>query len=272
MIPLKTRRLQQSLTKKILPMKLTDSHCHIHDPQFFPDGSEDVYTRALNDSVHRMLCVGIDIQSSRSAVDFAETHDHVWAIVGVHPHDASLGVLVVEQLKALLASKKVIGIGEIGLDYHYNHSSEREQADMLHAQLTLAAETALPVSFHVRSSFDDFWPIFRQYKLRGGVLHSYTDTMSNMELGLSEGLMIGVNGIATFAPDVAEVIQQVPIDRLLLETDAPYLTPSPNRGKINESRYIRQIAEFIAQQRGSSLAEISEATEANCNQLYFSNQ
>lgn len=248
----------------------TDSHCHIHDPQFFPEGAEDIYARAIEVGVHRMLCVGTDVQSSRAAVKFAETHDNAWAIVGIHPHDASVGLAAVEQIKSLLASQKVVGIGEIGLDYHYNHSSKRDQADMLHAQLTLAVDSDLPVCFHVRAGFDDFWPIFSQYRLRGGVLHSFTDTLANMERGLSEGLMVGVNGIATFADEIAGVIEQVPLGRILLETDAPYLTPSPNRGKINESRYIRHIAEFIAQQHNVSLEEVSVATEANCDQLYFS--
>ncbi|NCU30212.1 TatD family deoxyribonuclease [Candidatus Saccharibacteria bacterium] len=249
---------------------LTDSHCHIHDPEFFPDGAEDIYLRSLDEGVYRMICVGTDVRSSQLAVEFAEAHDNVWAIVGIHPHDASVGLEAVEQLRPLLSSPKVVGIGEVGLDYHYNHSSKRDQAIILHAQLTLAVEASLPVCFHIRSGFDDFWPIFNQYKLRGGVLHSFTDSLSNMEQGLSDGLMVGINGIVTFANDIASIVQHAPLNRILLETDAPYLTPSPNRGKINESRYIRQIAEFVAQQRDISLKEVSKVTEANCDQLYFS--
>ena len=249
---------------------LSDSHCHIHDPQFFPGGGDDVYVRALESGIHRIICVGTDIESSRHAVEFAEKHERAWAIVGIHPHDASVGLGAVEQLKPLTASPKVVAIGEIGLDYHYEHSPKNIQLDMLHAQLTLATEVDLPVCFHVRSGFDDFWPVFGQYKLRGGVLHSYTDNLSNMDKGLSEGLLIGINGIATFANDVAEVEQHAPLDRILLETDAPYLTPSPHRGKINEPIYIRQIAEFVAAQRNLSIQDIAQATETNCDRLYFS--
>lgn len=251
-------------------VKFTDSHCHIHDPEFFPEGGEDQYIRALEAGIHRVICVGTDVKSSEAAVAFAESHENAWAIVGIHPHDASLGLGSVEQLKPLLASPKTIGIGEIGLDHHYDHSPRQVQAEMLHAQLTMATEAELPVCFHVRSAFDDFWPIFSQYKLVGGILHCYTDNLSNMEKGLSAGLLVGVNGISTFAPDVTEVLDHAPTARILFETDAPYLTPSPNRGKINEPMYIRQIAEFTAARRNLSLDELSLATETNCEQLYFS--
>lgn len=248
----------------------TDTHCHVHDLQFYAEDSRsDYYERSLEAGVHRMICVGTDVESSRAAVEFSENHEYTWAIVGIHPHEAKVGVSAVQSIKQLFSSKKVVGIGEIGLDYYYNHSTPAQQYDMLHAHLELATETKLPISFHVRDGFDDFWPIFDQYKGLRGVLHSYTDNLSNMEQALSRDLWIGVNGISTFAKERDEVNRAVPLQKILLETDAPFLTPKPNRGKINEPAFVRLVANYIADLRSISPRELSDATELSAQQLYF---
>ncbi|MFZ1812500.1 MAG: TatD family hydrolase [Candidatus Saccharimonadales bacterium] len=171
----------------------------------------------------------------------------------------------------------IVAIGEIGLDYFYDNSPREQQIDMLHAQIELALEHNLPVIFHVReasslegrtSVWDDFWPIFDQYKGLRGVLHSFTDNLSNMEAALSRGLLIGVNGIATFARDRQEVYRAIPYEKILLETDAPYLTPVPHRGKVNEPALLQHVAEHIANLQSINLQELSRATEASATHLF----
>ncbi len=166
------------------------------------------------------------------------------------------------------SSARIVGIGEIGLDYYYTHSPRDIQIEMLEKQITLATEHDLPISFHVREAFDDFWPIFDNFRGLRGVLHSYTDNLSNMEKALSRGLLIGVNGISTFARDKQELYKVIPYQKMLLETDAPYLTPHPHRGKINEPALLRHVANYIANLQSINLQELSRATEASATTLF----
>ncbi len=249
-------------------LRFTDTHCHIHDPEFFPDGGQAEYERALEAGVHRMLCVGTDVRSSQQAVTFASIHEAAFAVIGIHPHDAKVGLGAVDELKKIVPGS-VVGIGEIGLDYHYDNSPRAEQREMLHAQLELAKQHDLPISFHIRDAFDDFWPIFDQYQGLRGVLHSYTDNLSNMEKGLSRGLLVGINGITTFAEDRIPIANAVPLESILLETDAPFLTPKPHRGTVNEPAFVTYVARFVAELRSISPQELSHITEKNAQKLFF---
>ena len=257
-------------------MKLIDSHCHLHDTEFFSEGREEVYARAIEAGV-AMFCVGTDERSSREAVDFAESHDDTWAIVGVHPHEAKGGWADIERLlrencgaRVARGGASIIGIGEIGLDYFYTHSSRERQIRALEAQLQLATDYGLPVSFHVREAFDDFWPVFENFHGVRGVLHSFTDTQTNLDRGFSRGLYVGVNGISTFTRDAAQrnLYATIPLERMLVETDAPYLTPVPLRGKMNEPGYVRLVVDFWAQKRGISFDELAHATTQNARRLF----
>ncbi len=246
----------------------TDTHCHIHEESY--EESEHAYIRALDAGIHQILCVGTDIKSSYEAVEFAETHDNAWAIIGIHPHEAKkeAGQLVkLEQLAS--RSSKIVGIGEIGLDYYYTHSPREDQVALLRLQIELARLHNLPISFHVREAFDDFWPIFESYKGLRGVLHSYTDTVPNLLKAVSKGLYIGVNGISTFAKDKKEVYSTIPLESLLLETDAPFLTPAPHRGKVNEPAFVTHVAQYICDLRSITPQELSRATERNAQTLFF---
>ena len=257
-------------------MKLIDSHCHLHDTEFFSEGREEVYARAIEAGV-AMFCVGTDERSSREAVEFAESHDDTWAIVGVHPHEAKGGWADIERVlrencgsRVARGEASIIGIGEIGLDYFYTHSSREQQIHALEAQLQLATDYDLPVSFHVREAFDDFWPVFENFHGVRGVLHSFTDTQANLDRGFSRGLYVGVNGISTFTRDTAQrnLYATIPLERMLVETDAPYLTPVPLRGKMNEPGYVRLVVEFWAQKRGISFDELAHATTQNARRLF----
>lgn len=266
-------------------MTFTDTHCHIHEHSY--QDADKALARAESAGVRRLICVGTDEVTSAEAVRFAESHENCWASVGLHPHEAKNGLEAVAQLEELLKSKsqnpsstKIVAIGECGLDYFYEHSSKDIQIEMFHAQMKLAQHYDLPVIFHVRdassgerrnSVWDDFWPIFDQYPGTRGVLHSYTDTTDNLTKGLDRGLYIGVNGISTFTNVDAqrEMYAAIPLKKLLLETDAPFLTPVPHRGTVNEPAFMTYVAQHCADLHNTTLEELSTATQRNATHLFL---
>lgn len=245
---------------------LVDTHCHIHEPYELPLG--EVFELATKDGVDQMICVGTSEKSSKQAIDFADKHEGVFASIGVHPHDTKEGYGAIATLAG--TSDKLVAVGEIGLDYFYTNSPRETQIVALKEQIEVALKHDLPIIFHVREAFDDFWPIFDSYKGIRGVLHSFTDSKENMEKAISKGLYIGVNGISTFTKDETQkaMFDAIPLDRILFETDAPFLTPTPYRGKINQPAYVRIVAEFHAQRRSISLKEIAEASSQNARALF----
>lgn len=249
-------------------LQLIDSHCHLHDSEFYPDGREEIYQRAIQQGIG-MIVVGTDERSSAEAVAFAESHEQAWAAVGVHPHDAKGGWSQIEVLLRA-GSQNIVAVGEIGLDYHYNNSPRHVQIQALEAQIQLALDYNLPVSFHVRDAFDDFWPVLDNFHGVRGVLHSFTDTQANLDKGFERGLYVGLNGISTFTrdPDQQILYRAVPLERLLLETDAPFLTPQPFRGKMNEPGYVRLVAEYWARERGVPLAQLCRQTLTTTRTLF----
>lgn len=250
-------------------MKLVDSHCHIHDEAFFAgEEREAVYQRAEEAGTYAIL-VGTSESDSRAAITFASMHKNASAVVGVHPHDTrhgwdDIGVILKE------GSKDVVGVGEIGLDYFYDNSPRDIQLEALSQQLQWALDYNLPVSFHVREAFEDFWPVFDNFSGLRGVLHSFTDTSKTLEAALARGLYIGVNGISTFTKqaDQQEMFLRIPLDRMLLETDAPFLTPKPYRGKVNEPAFVRFVAEHHANTRQCEYEVLAQQTTANAQALF----
>jgi TatD DNase family protein len=246
---------------------LVDTHCHIHDANY-PLDIGDVLSRAHHAGINQMICVGTSEQSSLDAVSFAKNHEHVYAAVGVHPHDTNEGYGAIAGL--LQDHPDIIAIGEIGLDYFYTHSPRDVQIAALEAQLDLARRHKLPVIFHVREAFDDFWPIFDNFSGLRGVLHSFTDSQVNADKAFARGLYIGVNGISTFTKDEAQraMFAGLPLENLLFETDAPFLTPAPYRGTVNEPAFVRNIAEYHASIRSVDLDTVAKATTANARALF----
>jgi TatD DNase family protein len=271
-------------------VELFDTHCHMHEivqkltpvyDKWREDGVDrdpgEVIQRAHDAGVSRMLCIGTSVEDSALAVDFVANRGDVWASVGIHPHETGRYVddkASLDAFAALVDRDKVVAVGECGLDYFYGHSSPEAQKHLLKFQIELALEHNLPLSFHVREAFEDFWPIFEQYqgstqKIRG-VLHSFTDSKANLEKALEHGLYIGMNGIATFAKseDQLAMYRAIPLGSLLLETDAPFLTPAPFRGKVCEPYHTETVAEFSAKLRGISLEELAATTTANARTLF----
>lgn len=245
---------------------LIDTHCHIHESYELP--IDEVLARASVAGVDKYICIGTSELSSKQAIDFAKSHLHTYASIGVHPHDTKDGYSQIAELAA--ASDKIVAIGEVGLDYFYTNSPREVQIEALEFQMQVALKHDLPIIFHVREAFDDFWPIFDAHPGIRGELHSFTDSAENLQKALDRGLYIGVNGISTFTKDETqkETFDSIPLDRLLFETDAPFLTPSPLRGKVNEPAYVKLVAEYHANRRGISLEAIADATTANARALF----
>ncbi|NCU38272.1 TatD family deoxyribonuclease [Candidatus Saccharibacteria bacterium] len=250
-------------------MTAIDSHCHLHDSEFFGDNREEIYATTIQSNV-AMICVGTNIRSSKEAVEFCATHDKCYAVVGVHPHDAKTADIAQLRLLVEQNRQQIVGIGEIGLDYYYTHSPRSTQQNILRQQLQLAREFNLPVSFHIRDGFEDFWPIYDEFLDVPGVMHSFTDTQANLDEGFRRGLYVGINGISTFTKDQGQqqLYVQVPLEKMLIETDAPYLTPKPFRGKMNIPAYVVEIARHQAMLKGVPLEDVIRITTDNARRLF----
>ncbi len=253
-------------------MQFVDTHCHIHFPDYELDPLEAI-KNAHQAGVERLICVGCTLADSQAGVEFAQRHEGVWASVGLHPHEAKDYVNDHNKLQNfcnLLDKPKVVAIGECGLDYYYKHSSKSDQKKLLHYQLDQAVEHNLPLIFHVRQAFADFWAIFDEYKGLRGVIHSFSAGTKELDEILARGLYVGVNGIMTFTkqPEQLEAAKKIPLDRLMLETDAPFLTPVPFRGTICEPKHVVDTADFLSRLRQEELSKLAAATTKNATTLF----
>lgn len=250
-------------------MKLFDTHCHIHDEQYGFDIPE-VLKRAKKVGVEGLICIGTSALDSQNAVKFVEDKPDCYATIGIHPHEATLGEDDFEILAELVNHPKVVGVGEFGLDYYYENSPKDDQIKALRYQLELALSSNKPCVFHVRDAFEDFWPIFDEYTGIKGVIHSFTATEKELNEALKRDLFIGLNGIMTFTKNEEQLkaAKAVPLEKLMLETDAPYLTPTPLRGKVNEPSYVELVAEFLSRLREESIETLSEVTTGNARSLF----
>ena len=248
---------------------LIDSHCHIHSKDYGLD-PEKVLQDSQEQGIQSFICVGTDIEDSRLAIDFASKHADCYPTIGLHPHDAKLGEKAYRELADLAKSQSYVAIGECGLDYYYEYSTKQQQKEAFRFQLDLAAKHQKPMIFHVREAFADFFEIVDEYPGIIGVVHSFTADESILAEVLKRGFYIGLNGIMTFTKDNKQLLaaKKVPLDKLLLETDSPYLTPSPYRGKINTPAYVRLVGEFLAELRGEPLAKLSEISCNNSKSLF----
>jgi len=266
-------------------MELIDTHCHIQsigdgdksiaeiwkkDPDITVDS---VIGDANKAGISKIICVGTDVSDSQRAVNFVQDKKGLYASVGIHPHEADRYVGDKQQLQNfenLLKSEKVIAIGECGLDYHYSHSSKQSQIEILKFQLDLAITYKLPVIFHIREAFEDFWPIIKDYPDIHGVLHSFTDSVENVNKAIENGFYVGVNGISTFTKEEQqlEAYKAIPLGNLLLETDSPFLTPKPFRGTINQPKRVSNVADFLCELRQEKRADIAAQTTKNAATLF----
>jgi TatD DNase family protein len=248
-------------------MKLIDTHCHPQMSQY--DGDREEMIKRTLDGAVGMVCVGVDLESSEKAIELADKYDGIWAAVGLHPNDNLDEEFDSEKYKKLAQNKKVIAIGEIGLDYYRTPEIEKQeiQKKRFELQIQMAKELNLPVIMHCRQAYDIAFEILKNNTI-GGVAHSFTDTWENAEKVFDLGFHIGFNGIITFTEQYDEIVSKSPMDRILIETDAPYLAPVPYRGKRNESLYAIEVAKKIAKLKNVSVAEIVEQTTNNAVKLF----
>lgn len=252
-------------------MDLIDTHCHLQFDKL-ADNIDEVMSAAVAAAVTKMICVGTSIEDSATAVDFAAKYDNVWAAAGAHPHtaaefDYSSGPV---KLAELLIRPRVVACGEIGLDFYKNYAPRRAQEKLFRAQLETGLAAGLPVIFHVRDAWTDFWRIMADYDDVKGVVHSFSSGRKQADKILEKDWFIGLNGIMTFTRDQAQLdaAKSIPRDHLLLETDAPFLTPEPFRGQICQPKHVAATAEFLAKLRNESVAELAKATTNNAIKLF----
>ena len=265
---------------------LVDTHCHLHDKEFFSEEqAEEILKRAREKGVEKIICVGTSHEDSLAARDFASLHDNVYWTYGIHPEyakeaehsflrDGSLAPVVTglgpsfsvvtSESPQKRTFQPPIAIGEVGLDYHYEGYDREAQIKLFEEMLQLAKDNDLPLSFHVREAFDDFFPVVSNFPKARGVVHSFSDNKKNLKRILNEtDFYVGVNGMATYS-----TLPTPPLNRILLETDAPFLTPVPFRGMINESGYIYEIAKWLSDKLAVDLDEVKNETTKNAEKLF----
>lgn len=244
-------------------MLLIDSHCHIHDKEYDFDAKE-IISRAKDASVGKIVVIGTSLEDNVVAKNFAAEHENIYWSYGYHPAEFTNNAVLptIDHIKEL-SDSKLVSIGEIGLDYHYEPYDKVRQIKLFEIMLELAVTQGLPINFHVREAFEDFWPIVDNAGIKKAVLHSFSDNKENLEKGINRGFYVGVNGLATFAP-----IPLPPLENMIFETDAPYLTPKPFRGKINEPSYVKNIAEWVAEELKMSLESVADQTTQNASKLF----
>ncbi len=250
---------------------MIDSHCHLDFDAFDGRRSEEI-EEARRQGVHTIINIGTDIASSEKSIRLAEEHDNVYATVGIHPHDARhLDDSALKRLRELAAHAKVVAVGEIGLDYYRDLSPRSKQKEAFVRQLELAAEVNKPVVIHTRESFDDTLAIVQGYAgaIPGGVFHCFPGTEDDARDVFAAGFIISVGGVITFnKARMATVAAAVPLDKVILETDAPYLTPAPFRGKQNRPAYVRFVYEKLAELRDIGKAEVERIVDRTCRKLF----
>lgn len=277
---------RQQIGKKILK-KYPDFP---HEPADF--APEKLISRAHAAGVNKMICIGTSHDDSLVARDFASKHskDGVFWSYGIHPdeatesesfsssHLATTGAALrseprndgreqaSEREKAFRFGSCPVAIGEVGLDYRNGESTRKNQIELFENMLQLASDNSLPVIFHIRDAFDDFFAIINNFSRLKGVVHSFSDSPENLQKSLEKGFYIGVNGLATFAPELPT--EQIPLDKLLLETDAPFLTPAPFRGTVNEPARIKEICAYVSNLKGESEENIARITTENAERLF----
>ena len=253
---------------------LVDSHCHLDrlDLSDRDAGLDGILADARARGITQFLSVAVDLATSASLVELTERYDHVYSSVGVHPlQKIDQPVPEVEQLVALARAPKVGAIGETGLDNFYSAESHQWQRDSFIRHLQASQQTGLPIIIHTRDAREETLELLRQYPLQAaGVMHCFTETWEMAEAAIELGFYISFSGIVTFksADELREVVRRVPLDRILVETDSPWLAPVPHRGKQNEPQYVREVAETVADLKGVSLEQLAEITTQNFHRLF----
>ena len=256
-------------------MEYFDTHAHYDDEKFKED-REEVFKKIFNAGVTKCINMGCDIKSSKTAVEIANNHDYIYSAVGLHPEEIPQNeeemLKTISQIKELATkNKKVVAIGEIGLDYYWRQDNKELQKVAFIKQIELANELKLPVSIHTRDAIDDMIAIIRKYKIENsGVLHCCPFNRELVRHGLENGLYIGFGGTSTFksSKNAKEIVNMVPEDRILTETDSPYLSPEPKRGTKNDSSNLKYVVEKLAEYKEIEPEQMAKLTYENATRLF----
>lgn len=251
---------------------LFDTHCHLNVDAFEND-EEETIRRAKEAGVGRFAVVGFDATTIKKSLELSAAYPEIYSIIGWHPTEAgNYTEEVQESLLVLLAEEKVVAMGEMGLDFHWNTSPAVVQEKVFRQQIAIAKSFQLPISIHMRDAIEDTYRILKEEDVSeiGGIMHSYSGDVDYMEKFLDLGMHISLSGVVTFkkATEVHEVARAVPLNRLLIETDSPYLAPVPYRGKRNEPAYVKYVCERVAELRGMDPEELAHITTQNANRLF----
>jgi TatD DNase family protein len=260
-------------------MRLIDSHAHLDFEQFHGDFNE-VILRAKQSGVEKIVNIGADIKRSQATVELAENHDNIYAVVGIHPEEENeLGLTesITELENLIKSSRRVVAVGECGLDYNNKQSKEEKakQLALFEAQIELAQGHHLPMVIHIRNgeddlAYEDAKMVLDKNKVDNGVVHCFTFGPCEAQAFLDMGLSIGFTGIITYknAEKVRDAVKIVPLDKLLVETDCPFLAPQGHRGERNEPAYVVEVAEKVAEIKGITTVEVAKATAENAERLF----
>lgn len=270
-------------------MKYIDTHCHL-DMQPLATSQEEIIERAYKAEVEKMINVGSSVRGSKASIELAHNYPNIWATVGLHPHDAEAIVnfdSAMEEIRELASNDKVVAIGEIGLDYFDQASAGREsvsdeikksQLKLFKAQLDIAKDLKKPVILHIRDAWEETYQIINNYKLKItdfneiGVVHCFTGNAEQAQKFLDLSFYIGFTGFVTFEQakfkSIREAAKIVPLDKILIETDAPFLAPEPYRGKTNEPSYVVEVAKKIAEIKNLPLEKVAETTTQNAKKVF----
>ena len=249
-------------------MKLIDTHAHIYYDDY-AGRIDDVIQTASDNGVEKIISVGVDLATSEECIRLAEKYPPVYATCGYHPHEAVKAPKnYLYELETLYKHQKVVAVGEIGLDYHYNFSEPRDQKKIYQEQLEMASSLALPVVVHCRESDNDILCGIQESGHESGVIHCFASNLDFANAILKTGFYISFTGMITFVKELEDVVQKVPLDKIMVETDFPYLSPKPHRGKKNEPAFVVHVAEKIAALKEISLEEVAEATTETAYNLF----
>lgn len=251
---------------------LFDTHCHVNDEAYTED-RDAMLQRAIDAGVQYMMCPGTDVQTSAEAIALSHQYPQIYAAVGIHPEDAALATTAgLAQLRQWLQTEdKVVAIGEVGLDYYWPEPSHEIQQDVFIEQVKMAVELDMPIDIHDREAHGDTMDILRQYgKGIRGVFHCYSGSLEMAQELIKMGFYIGFTGTMVFpkSTKLKRIVQELPMDRILIETDCPYLTPPPYRGRRNEPSYVQYVAGEIARLRDMDLADVQRITLENGRKIF----
>lgn len=245
-----------------------DTHCHLFNEYY--ENIEEIINKCKENDIKRIIVSGVDMKSNKEVLELISKYDIVYGTIGFHPTELNdFDYSDLEWLEEHINDDKIVAIGEIGLDYHYDDTDKEKQIDVLRRQLEIAKKYSKPIVFHSRDAIGDTYNVLKEYKLKGSI-HCYSGSVEMAREFVKLGYMIGVGGVVTYKNGrvLKEVVKEIPLSYILLETDAPYLTPEPYRGTRNDSSNIGEIAKVIAELKGTSILEVSRDTNSNAEGLF----